>query len=471
MQVRRTRWYQSLTLRLLALFWILLLLAAAAAFSVALYLVRPPEPEPLDSEFERVLQPVLAASSDANLFQPGRLLAGEYRIVARLEPATERYLFAQGLSQEILQHAANLLELDGDYQIAVDGLMLGGTFETPNALLIISRPLSSSEMAELREAGEPEIVPGLIWTALGTTFMGALILGFWFVRPLHQLRSATREMADGVAEPNLKKLPRRRDELGELAQTLRNTAIELAMSRDAQRRLLADVSHELRSPLARLQVALDLLGSEEIRGDRNYQQIDKDIHRLGSIIDSILWLSRLENGLDTLEPEQVDVGPIVQEIRSDLQFAKGGAETWSERLELPSDELPEVLSDAVLLRLVFENLIRNAFQYGAENKPVEVDYSTDATMLTVTIRDYGPGVAPEKLDQLFVPFYRADPSRHHGAGVGLGLALCLRAVSILNGAIRARNHPTGGLEVAVSLPLAAQRAATAELSEPKDTSR
>ena len=451
MENRPTRWYQSLTLRLLALFWALLLGAILAAFASAYYLTRPPQAEAVGSDFERTLRPILEQSDNYELLQPGRLLVGEYRVVARRREDNSAELeMTQGLSNETARAALSLIDSDAaPQQIPVRGQYVAGPFFMGDARLVISRPLTGEEVADLAERDDQELLPNLLWMAIATSGIGALILGVWFVRPLRRLRTATREIAEGNAEPNLGRLPKRRDELGELARTLRITAVDLATSRDAQRRLLSDVSHELRSPLARLQVALDLLDDEELRMSRHWLMLEKDILRLSRIIDSILWLSRLENGISKLERENVSVTALLQELESDLIYEN---DIYAGRIEQPEEELPTLATDPILLRLILENLVRNAFQYGPDNGKVFITSKITKDRLHLRIRDQGPGVDESKVEELFVPFFRADPSRHHGAGVGLGLALCQRSSAVLGGELEARNHAEGGLEVTLSLP-------------------
>lgn len=452
---RRTRWYQSLTIRLLAIFWALILLTAIAAFSVVLYLSRPPGPAPLAADFQRALSPILNHSSSVGMIQPGRLLVGDYRVVALDNPNSGEIEYIPGMGQTEVGTAYNILQSAEPIQIIVEERTFGGPMESNAGRVVMSRAATAEELAALVAHEDEDWMPRLILLSIVASFLGALILGWWFVRPLRQLRNATREIAAGSATPNLARLPKRQDELGELARTMRSTAVDLANSRDAQRRLLSDVSHELRSPLARLQVALDLMETEALKTDRNYIQLNKDIYRLGSIIDSILWLSRLENGLDKLVKGPVDVSAMLEEMRSDLYFLQygKGQESWDGRLQLPEPAIPSLETDGVLLRLVLENLVRNGFQYGPENGSVAVTAQEHGGWLQITVHDEGPGVPEDKLKKMFEPFYRADPSRHHGAGVGLGLALCQRAVAVLDGKIDAVNHPDGGLAVTVCLPL------------------
>lgn len=455
MAERRPRWYQSLTFRLLTIFWSLILLTAMAAFSAVLYLSGPPGPSELADDYQRAIEPILNHPSTEGMVQPGRLLVGQYRVVAVNSRELNEIIYVPGMSQFQVGAAFQIMLSATPVQIVVGEHTYGGPFTSATGEVVISRPATAEELASLAENNDQDWWPRLILIATAASFLGALILGWWFVRPLRQLRNATREIAAGSAEPNLHRLPNRKDELGELARTMATTAVQLANSRDAQRRLLSDISHELRSPVGRLQVALDLMETEALLKDRNYLQLHKDIYRLGSIIDSILWLSRLENGIEKLVKDPVDIAAVLNDLQSDLYYLQydKNQPSWEGRLQLPERKLPKIETDPVLLRLIIENLVRNGFQYGPENGHVWISAKIKDNEVALTVRDEGPGVPKEKLKKMFEPFFRADPSRNHGAGVGLGLALCQRAVLVLDGSIQAKNHPEGGLAITVRLPL------------------
>lgn len=460
MMGRRTRWYQSLVFRLLALFWLLLLGAAFLALYGALYFSQPSAPEPAASDFERTLTPVFKTAQSSEILQPGRLLVGDYRVVARLRDNDREPTIMETLHPDLHATILALFLMENPQQVPVGDKMIAGPFVVDQSMLIVSRNLTSEEVEQLALAREQDWLPRVMALSVGFSGFGAFILGIWFVRPLRRLRNATREVAAGVATPKLGRLPKRRDELGELASTLQITAQDLATSRDAQRRLLSDVSHELRSPLARSNIALDLLGSEhvEVVESKHFKQLNKDIYRLGSIIDSILWLSRLENGIDEPICQTVQLDEFLEELKADLGYAH---QDWTARLSLTYDLDITLLTDPVLLRLIIENLVRNAFQYGPEKGEVFLtahlkkiaNQVPSNSELEIVILDQGEGVEENKIKQLFQPFFRADASRHHGAGVGLGLALCQRAAHILQGEITALNHPDGGLQVTLTLPI------------------
>ncbi|MFC0445501.1 sensor histidine kinase [Pseudidiomarina halophila] len=445
------RWYHSLSLRLLLLFWVLLFTVASSGYVLALWFSKPIEPEPVPAAVQASLAPLLSDVETFRSLTPGRLLAGDYRVAASLAPSgQERLQLDRGLAMNHRTILMRQLEAERPEQFPLGNRMLLGPFEQQDYRILLTRPITPGEREEqvLTEKQTQRVQTlALMVGSLGI----AILLGAWLVMPLRRLTLAMREIAKGSEKLDLKRLPKRNDELGELARALETTAHDLAVSRDAQRRLLSDVSHELRSPLARMQVALMLSHDNDNHEEQenHMAQLGRDLERLSTIIERILSLSRLENGLVKLQREKVDTRALVEVLSKDLRYVDA---TEGSRLHIDTDsDWPVTESDPELLRLVIENLVRNALQYTDDR--IEISCQTSANDYTMVIRDHGSGVPEDQLSQLFTPFYRADPSRNHKAGVGLGMALSLRAAAVLGGTVTARNHPDGGLEVSVNLPL------------------
>jgi signal transduction histidine kinase len=442
---RKSRWYQSLTLRLLLLFWALLFVTASSGYFLAVWNRATPEPQPVAEPIKRTIAPLLQDPVTFLSLEPGRLIAGNYRVAARVSAAGQQKLMLDEYLGE--QHRRTLLRFlnyEQTMQMPLADRLLIGPFELNGNKVLVTRPLQAAEWQDQAQA-ERELTQARTWAIVSGSFVIAILLGVWLIRPIRRLSSATREIAAGSAEPNLAKLPNRRDEIGDLARSLAQTARDLAVSRDAQRRLLSDVSHELRSPMARMQVALDLTDASE--DDAHMQQLRRDTERLNLIIERILSLSKLENGLVSLNEETVDTGQLVARLIDDIQYAD---EALGQRLEQQHAQWPELQSDEELLRMIIENIVRNALHY--TDGTVELGYSLSDNQHRISIRDHGPGVDDDLLAKLFEPFYRGDPSRKHKAGVGLGLALSQRAAVVLGGTLSASNHPDGGLEVVLTLP-------------------
>ncbi|MDN7136527.1 HAMP domain-containing sensor histidine kinase [Pseudidiomarina terrestris] len=445
------RWYHSLSLRLLLLFWVLLFAVASSGYLLALWFSKPIEPEPVPTAVQESLAPLLSEVATFRSLTPGRLLAGDYRVAASLAPSgKERLQLDRTLGMNYRGTLMRQLEAEQPQQLPLGNLMLLGPFQLEDYRILITRPITPDERQE-QVLTERETQRVQTLALLVGSLAISILLGAWLVMPLRRLTQATREIAKGSEKPDLRRLPKRNDELGELARALATTAYDLAVSRDAQRRLLSDVSHELRSPLARMQVAL-MLSQEQDSPEQQANHIDqlgRDLERLSTIIERILSLSRLENGLVQLQTEQVDIRRLATQLIKDLRYVNA---SQGQRVQFQGDGVwPVSESDPELLRLVIENLVRNALQYSDDD--VEISCQTTSNDYTIIIRDHGPGVPDDQLSQLFTPFYRADLSRNHKAGVGLGMALSLRAAAVLGGTISARNHPEGGLEVAVNLPL------------------
>lgn len=441
----KVRWYQSLTLRLLLLFWALLFLTASSGYFLAVWNRAEPQAKPIAEPIRRTLTPLLEDPSTFLSLQPGRLLAGNYRVAARvLAKGQQKLLLDDFLGERYSRTLLRFLNHDQPMQMPLADRLLIGPFQLNGNKILITRPLQAQEWQDQAKA-DSELTQARAWTLAAGSGVIAILLGVWLIRPIRRLRLATREIARGDAEPSLAKLPNRGDEIGELARALQQTAHDLAVSRDAQRRLLSDVSHELRSPMARMQVALDLTDSDA--DDLHMQQMRRDTERLNAIIERILSLSKLENGLVELATERVSVGRLVQQLVDDIRYAKPEI---GERLTIVDKSWPTLDTDPELLRLVLENIVRNALHYTEDT--VEFDYKETNNQHQIIIRDHGPGVEEDLLNKLFEPFYRGDPSRNHKAGVGLGLALSRRAAVVLGGQLHAENHPQGGLQVMLDLP-------------------
>src|SRR5690554_4593069 len=318
------RWYHSLTLRLLLLFWALLLAVAASGFLLAMWSANPETPRPLPAEVRDILSPLLTDQATFASLTPGRLLAGEYRVAAAVTPeeGPNRLQLEPNLANTHRRELMQQLDAEEPEKLRLPNGMLVGPFTLGNQRILLIRPLSNEERLDFQQQVEEAEHAQTLVLLFGSLFI-AVLLGVWLVLPLKRLTKATREIAAGTDFLHLKRLPQRTDELGELARALETAAHDLKVSRDAQRRLLSDVSHELRSPLARMQVALMLSQDEQqpnSEANPHLSQMSRDVDRLGVIIERILSLSRLENGLVQLSPETIDTQQLAQTLAADLAY-------------------------------------------------------------------------------------------------------------------------------------------------------
>jgi two-component system sensor histidine kinase CpxA len=285
--------------------------------------------------------------------------------------------------------------------------------------------------------------------------------------PIVRLRAATQKLAAGDLSARAgAPRSRRRDEMAELVRDFDSMAERLEKLVKAQSRLLSDISHELRSPLARLNVALALARQRSGDGAQGaLERVEVEAERLNELIGRLLTIARLESGDEALQKYPFDLGELITEIAEDADFE---AQHRQCHVEVSVADDCFVLGDPSLLHSAIENVIRNATRYTGDGTTVKVQLERrrgpkgeDAVL---QVSDSGPGVPPDALEKIFRPFYRIDDARgRRTGGVGLGLAITQRAVRLHGGSVAASNPASGGLMIEICLPLATdQMAETAE---------
>jgi len=288
-------------------------------------------------------------------------------------------------------------------------------------------------------------------------FVGSLFfsagLAWYITRPIRFLREATNRFAEGKLDTRvMPNIGGRRDEITDLAKDFDHMAEQVQQLVAVQKRLLNDVSHELRSPLARLQVAVEMGRQQPQKMNELLQRIEKESQRLDELVGELLTLSRLEAGVNQNESDYFDISGLVASIANDARF-----EAESHNKQVIFNQHSEVLFNGSmeLLRRAIENVIRNAIFYAPETSPVEITLSHENNHVEITVCDSGKGVAEEKLAQLFLPFVRINDNKQNVKipGYGLGLAIARRAIEIHHGSISAYNRKEGGLCIAMRLPV------------------
>jgi two-component system, OmpR family, sensor histidine kinase CpxA len=305
----------------------------------------------------------------------------------------------------------------------------------------------------------PHEIPGLgisIWVV--SSGLVCYALAWSMTNPVSRLRHAAQRLAAGDLSARAgAPLGRRRDELAQLMRDFDRMAEKIETLMETQSRLLKDVSHELRSPLARLSVALGLARQRATPDSESaLDRIELETERLNHLIQRLLTLSRLEAATGGIPKASVDLRDLVEHIARDAEYETPAR---SCRVEADPDEDYAVLADPELLRSAIENIVRNATRYGAAGTPVEIHLARESAaagdQIVVRVLDAGPGVPPEDLDRIFQPFYRIDDARNRQTGgAGLGLSIADRAVRLHGGRVRASNRAGGGLEVEIRIPAA-----------------
>jgi two-component system, OmpR family, sensor histidine kinase CpxA len=303
---------------------------------------------------------------------------------------------------------------------------------------------------------------GLPWRwliiAVICTGLVCYLLSWYMTKPIVRLRAATRRLAAGdLAARSGAPVSRRRDEVAGLMRDFDTMAERLETLMKAQSRLLNDISHELRSPLARLSVALGLARQRSgVDSADMLDRIELEASRLNELIGRILTLARLEDGEQRVPQTPVPLGELVANIAEDAEF-EAQARHCHVHTAIPEGDW-KVRGNASLLHSAVENVVRNAIRYTQEGTSVEIELESEKKAegqeAVLCVSDNGPGVPAEALGKLFEPFYRLDDSRGRlTGGAGLGLAITERAVRFHGGKVSAFNRAEGGLRVEIRLPL------------------
>jgi two-component system OmpR family sensor kinase len=305
----------------------------------------------------------------------------------------------------------------------------------------------------------------LVLGILTASFLSSLVLAWYFSHPVKVLRDAFRVLASGDLACRVKgRIGARRDELADLGhgfdymasqlQTLMETQQQLM---DSQQRLLHDVSHELRSPLTRLNMSIALARQQPDYLDSSLKQIEHEAERLNCLVNEVLTLSRLEAGAPTDVEGFLDILLLLQTLTEAAQFE---AHTLQREVKFCHD-LPDdgyvIQGNAELLYRAFENLLRNAIHHTALGSSVTLRISLHdiPQALLICVEDQGDGVPEAELAHIFEPFRRltsSHPTDTRREGYGLGLAIAQRAIAAHQGSITAQNRAEGGLLVQVALP-------------------
>ncbi len=290
---------------------------------------------------------------------------------------------------------------------------------------------------------------------LAVVLIGGLFCYFlarYLTSPITKLRNATRKIAEGDFNTSVaEKIGNRKDELAQLAGDFDEMAERIENLINSEKRLTQDISHELRSPLARMNVALELARVKTSPETIPFiERLEKESARLNDLIGQLLTLSKLETGSQDFEKHELNINKIVEQVAADASFE---AKANNKDVKISQNGDLKVFGNEHLLRSAIENVLRNAVRYTKENSEVEISTATQGNNALISIKDHGEGVPDEELSKLFKPFYRVQEARDRKTGGnGLGLAIAERAVNNHHGTIKAENASDGGLLIEIKLP-------------------
>lgn len=402
--------------------------------------------------YKKTTEQINSGSGDEGMFEfLTRLKAnGSIRDVALYEADGNR-IFGDGTQ--------DYSEVIGQSRAANDAEIVAR--EDEPAMGAVPVALSNGRSGFLIIQWEPPRIPSLFFDSwvglmrlaglLASAVLVCALLAAYLTSPIRKLRRATQRLAAGELDTRVKpQLPRRRDELADLARDFDEMAERIESLITSQQRLSRDVSHELRSPLARMNVALEL--AKQRSGPELQpllQRIEGESERLNEMISRILTLSKLESGaFDEFRGERLDLTELVRDVAADADFeakakGKGVDMVWADKFSMVGNE--------DLLRSAIENVVRNAVRYTDEGTRVRVSVIAENGTAKIQVGDRGGGVPETELKNLFIPFYRLGEARDRKTGgTGLGLAIARRAIVAHKGEIGARNV-SGGLEVEITL--------------------
>lgn len=332
---------------------------------------------------------------------------------------------------------------------------LVATVTAPDGITYRLRYDTSELQAKFRPPGPLNIPLPLVTFGIVGGLLFAAVLAWYLTKPIQRLRDGFSQLAQGHLGVRLgQHIGRRRDELADLARDFDSMAERLQQLITSREHMLHVVSHELRSPLARLHVAVGLAHQDPRRLSASLDRIELEAKRLDEMVGEVLTLARAESGRPPLD-DYLDLNSLVLTVASDARFEvqSSGVRVETNLGEASPQEHPTVKGNAELLRHALENVVRNALRHSARGQTVRIEVTPDwaGKSFVINVSDEGPGMEPKALDTFFEPFVQGH-GWVDGQGFGLGLAIAQKAVQAHGGSIKAQNRQERGLVVIIELP-------------------
>jgi signal transduction histidine kinase len=303
-------------------------------------------------------------------------------------------------------------------------------------------------------AAEGQVRPPRIWSFLPYYFLVIGVTGIlcWIaaagvISPIRRVAGKIALFGQGNLDVRIQ--TDRDDEIGQLGRSFNEMAERLERLITNERRLLGDISHELRSPLARLKFAIKLARTSPDPASA-LERIERDVNRIASLVADIVEINVVEDDPALQDKSEICIRDIINEVVRDCSLE---ADARCCTIQVSGDVCGQVHGNHELLRRAVENVLRNAIRYSPEKSPIDLSISETESDARIVVRDVGPGVPDWSIKRIFDPFFRVEEARNtNGGGSGLGLSIAKRAVHLHRGSIRAENA-TPGLRVTISIPL------------------
>jgi len=457
---------RSLFLKIFLWFWLAMALLALALFAVTMTIQAEPIISPQRWEITDALD-IHSREAVAHFERGGQRALVDYLRSMEGKAHIRTYLFNKNgrevSGRTVPPGAADLAarvaqSREAQFQITRTHILGAHYARGPQGnRYVLLAAMPRTLLAAMRVQPETRFLRLLAILLIGGIFCYGLAR--YLTAPVVQLRTATRRFAGGDLTARVgPAMGKRRDELADLGRDFDLMAERIESLMLAQRRLLGDISHELRSPLTRLNLALGLARRQSgPEAGAALDRIEREAGQLNTLISQLLALARLESGDAGPQDAIVDLVQLVREVAADADFE---ARSRNRAVHIVASEACCTPGSAELLRSAVENVVRNAVRYTAEHSVVEVALrcergaASSGAEAVISVRDRGPGVPETALADLFLPFYRvADARDRQSGGMGLGLAITERAVRSHGGGVVAANAPGGGLRVELRLPV------------------
>ena len=360
----------------------------------------------------------------------------------------KRIVIIDEQGQELLRRNKKLAHIS-PYLLSKPGPLIQDNANYGYRVLVIPPPKKHLLFSRGPGGTASRLFIAIILSAITSYFLARSISA-----PLTRLRQTSSQLAQGnLSIRTGGDVTSRKDEIGQLANDIDDMAHKLQQLQTSQTRLLTDVSHELRSPLARLQVALELAKDKQPGNINNeMNRIELESNRLEDLINQALTLLRDSSHLSMLKLQSLDLNELLQKLTNELNYESH--HNNDPGIIYSGNQAVDCRVDEELIRRAIENILLNALRYTDPEKGVKLTLKTDNETIVITVRDYGPGIDPLHLAKIFDPFYRISESRDRDSGgYGMGLAIAHAAIKRLGGSIEAKNHCQSGLQLIIQLPL------------------